>query len=83
VTQPWYERYAELKGLAVTDYTEQRDGILEGLEENKRLTGIRYCPCIPAYARRKDEACPCKPLRDSLEHGGCDCRCLLFVPKET
>jgi ferredoxin-thioredoxin reductase catalytic subunit len=69
----WYNDYAKKIGADIN--TNISEVINEGLENNKKNYGVRYCPC--KLQKSKENICPCKEFRDT-QH----CHCGLFVYPE-
>ena len=54
--------------------------IREKLNENLRLYGHRFCPCVIPTKYNKDTICMCKEFRDQMERGESgECHCGLYI----
>jgi len=67
--------YAESQGFKLNPDKEVVDRILEGLLNNEKNEGYRYCPC---KEHKKENICPCKAHKNEIEEMG-HCTCGLFV----
>jgi ferredoxin-thioredoxin reductase catalytic subunit len=70
-------KYAEARGFKLNPDQKVVTTILEGLMENERRYGHRYCPCRPVTGDEERDApkiCPCEfHLREIEEMGRCAC----------
>jgi len=77
------KNYAEKLGFQIQPDVEHRDKIIQGLLENQRKFGYRYCPCRVITGDRVKDAriiCPCVYHKEEIRKMG-HCHCGLFLAK--
>lgn len=57
--------------IELSKNTELVKKIDEGLKQNQKEYGKRYCPC--SIVHDDDHICPCKEFLESTELGECHC----------
>lgn len=80
-----YENYAVENDFRLNPNEKITKRILEGLIQNEKKYGNRYCPCRkvtndPEF--NKNIICPCIYHKDEIKAQG-HCHCFLFVQKNT
>lgn len=71
--------YAEKKGFKLNLNKDIVSFVAEGLAENEKNLGARFCPCRTfSGGRKEDSTCPCKWHKDEIKTKG-RCHCGLFV----
>jgi len=76
-----YEGYAKQNGFSLNQNREAARRIIQGLLENEKKYGARYCPCRRLTGNSeedKSKICPCAWHREEIEKQG-HCLCGLFV----
>ncbi len=76
-----FEEYAGLNGFELNPNREAVERIIQGLLENEKKYGARYCPCRRIsgdQAQDQSKVCPCVFHREEIEKNG-HCLCGLFV----
>lgn len=79
-----YSNYAESHGFKINPDKEIVDMIINGLSENEKKYGFRYCPCRVITENKVERAkmiCPCVWHKSSIKRDG-KCHCELFVRGE-
>ena len=75
------ESYAKSQGYKLNPDEKIVETVINGLLENERRYGFRYCPCrVVTGNKRKDSKiiCPCAFHRKEMEEDG-TCKCGLFL----
>lgn len=78
-----FRKYAEKQGFQLQPDEELLGGIIQGLLENEKKFGHRYCPCRAITGDRLRDAriiCPCAYHKEEIRTMG-HCLCGLFVAK--
>jgi len=76
-----YDKYARSSGFRLNPDRAAVGMIIDGLLENQRRLGARYCPCrIVTGDKAKDAKiiCPCAYHKDEIKRMG-HCHCNLFM----
>lgn len=76
-----FRKYAEKQGFQLQPDKKFLDEIINGLLENERKFGYRYCPCRVITGDRFKDAriiCPCTYHKEEVRTMG-HCLCRLFV----
>ncbi len=76
-----FRKYAEKQGFRLQPDEGHLNELINGLLENERKFGYRYCPCRAITGDRAQDAriiCPCAYHRDEIRAMG-HCFCGLFV----
>ncbi|MEW6213931.1 MAG: ferredoxin-thioredoxin reductase catalytic domain-containing protein [Nitrospirota bacterium] len=75
------ELYAESQGYKLNPDKETVDRVLEGLLENEKRHGYRYCPCRVIIEKKDQDSrviCPCEYHHREIEELG-RCACNFFL----
>ncbi|MEM3506536.1 MAG: ferredoxin-thioredoxin reductase catalytic domain-containing protein [Candidatus Bathyarchaeia archaeon] len=75
------EKYAKSQGIRLNPDEKIVDLILEGLLNNEKKYGYRYCPCRRVTGDKAVDAkiiCPCIYHKEEIKSMG-KCHCGLFV----
>lgn len=73
------KKHAENNGFRLNPGKNLVKIIAEGLAENQKNLGARFCSCRPlAGNKKKDSICPCKWHKKEIKEKG-RCHCGLFV----
>jgi len=78
-----YEEYANRNGFKLNPNKEVAEKIIQGLLENEKRYGARYCPCrrlTGNLEEDKSKICPCAWHLQEIEKQG-HCLCGLFVKR--
>lgn len=72
------QKYAEKNRFKLNPDKNIVRFVAEGLAENEKNLGARFCPCRTFAGNKKDSICPCKWHRQEIKTKG-RCHCGLFV----
>ncbi|MFH1841454.1 MAG: ferredoxin-thioredoxin reductase catalytic domain-containing protein [Candidatus Nealsonbacteria bacterium] len=78
-----YKAYAESKGFKLNSNEEILKRLMQGLLENEKRHGARYCPCRRITGNKEEDKakiCPCIWHLEEIEKEG-HCLCGLFEKK--
>lgn len=71
-------RYAKINGFRLNPDRETARRVINGLIENEKKYGKKYCPCRKISGNREEDSkkiCPCVYHKDEIEKDGyCLCR---------
>lgn len=76
-----YQSYAQKSGFRLNPDRKVVEMLIEGLFENEKKYGAKYCPCrriTGNLEEDKGKICPCQECREEVEKDG-HCHCSLFV----
>lgn len=73
--------YADKNGFKLNPDENIVKFIAEGIAENNKIFGARFCPCRTfAGNKKEDSICPCKWHKQEIETKG-RCHCGFYVKK--
>ena len=76
-----YRKYAEVNGFKLNPDKKVIERLVNGLLENEKKYGARYCPCRRVAGNKEEDRpkiCPCQWHREEIERDG-HCFCGLFT----
>lgn len=76
-----YYNYAIAQGFSLNPDKKTTDRVINGLLENEKKHGKKYCPCRRVTGNAEQDAkiiCPCVYHKDEIAKDG-HCLCNLFV----
>ena len=79
-----YQAYAEKNGFKLNPDKKVIERLVNGLLENEKKYGARYCPCRRVTGNKEEDRpkiCPCQFMRNEIEEQG-HCLCGLFFRKD-
>jgi len=79
-----YRKYAEVNGFKLNPDKKVIERLVNGLLENEKKYGARYCPCRRVTGNKEEDRpkiCPCQFMRNEIEEQG-HCLCGLFFRKD-
>lgn len=83
-TLKWYQEYAKKQGFKLNPEKSVVISIINGLLNNEKKYGARYCPCqriTGDFEKDRPKICPCSFSKKEIEEKG-HCLCGLFWKKE-
>lgn len=76
-----YSKYAEENGFKLNPDTKSVERVINGLLENEKKYGEKYCPCRRVTGEKEEDSkkiCPCFWHKEEINKDG-NCFCRLYV----